>query len=56
MKHGNPFAVVGKKLHNVVTHSYIPDEYVPTILNADVTGQRLFEEYLSERINGDVSL
>jgi len=34
------------------------DEYVPTILNANdnVTGQKLYEDYVSERINGDVSL
>jgi len=56
LKHGNPFAAEGEKLHNVITHAYIPDEYVPTILNADVTGQKLYEDYVSERINGDVSL
>ena len=54
LKHGNPFAVEGDKLHNVITHAYIPDEYVPKILN--VTGQKLYEDYISERINGDVSL
>jgi len=56
LKHGNPFAVEGDKLHNVITHAYIPDEYVQRILNADVTGQKLYEDYVSERINGDVSL
>jgi len=40
----------------MITHAYIPDEYVPMILNADVTGQKLYEDYVSERINGDVSL
>ena len=40
----------------MITHAYIPDEYVPTILNADVTGQKLSENYMSELINGDVSL
>jgi len=40
----------------VITHAYIPDEYVPVILNADVTAQKLYEKYVSERINGDVSL
>src|SRR6218665_740148 len=45
-------------LHNVITHAYIPDEYVglQAILNADATGQKLYEDYVSERINGDVSL
>ena len=58
LKHGNPFAVEGDKLHNVITHAYIPDEYVglQAILNADATGQKLYEDYVSERINGDVSL
>ena len=56
LKHGNPFAVEGDKLHNVITHAYIPDEYVPTIFNADVTGQKLYEVYVPERINGKVSL
>ena len=56
LKHGNPFASEGDKLHNVITHAYIPDEYVPNILNADVIGQQLYENYISERINGDVSL
>jgi len=32
------------------------DEYVPTILNANVTGHKLYEDYVSERTNGDVSL
>ena len=39
----------------MITHAYIPDEYVPTILNADVTSQKLYEDYVSDRINGDVS-
>jgi len=40
----------------VITHAYIPDKYVPTILNADVTGQQLYGDYVSEQISGDVSL
>jgi len=32
LKHGNPFAVEGDKLHNVITHACIPDEYVQVIL------------------------
>jgi len=39
LKHGNPFAAEGEKLHNMITHAYIPDEYEALILNADVTGQ-----------------
>ena len=56
LKHGNPFAVEGDKLYNVINHAYIPGEYAPTILNSDVTGQKLYEDYVSDRINGDVSL
>ena len=48
LTHGNPFAAEGHKLHNVITRAYIPDEYVPVILNADVTGQKLYEKYVSE--------
>jgi len=32
LKHGNPFAVEGDMLHNVITHAYIADEYVQVIL------------------------
>ena len=56
LSHGNPFAIEGDQLKNLITHAYIPDEYVPQILNIDATGQKLYEEYVSERINGDVSL
>lgn len=54
--HGNPFCVEGGAIHNLITHAYVPDEYVPQILNIDNTGQKLYEDYVSERINGDVSL
>jgi len=54
--HGNPFAVDDSAIYNLITHAYIPDEYVPQNLNIDDTGQKLYEDYVSERINGDVSL
>ena len=41
VSHGNPSTAGGDKLYNIITHAYIPDEYVPQILNADVTGRRL---------------
>ena len=53
---GNPFAVEGQSLYNFITHAYIPDEYVPHILNMDDTGQKLCEEYVTKRINGNISL
>ena len=43
-------------VYNVITHAYIPDEYVPQILNINNTGQKLYQDYVSERINGNVSL
>jgi len=54
--HGNPFAVEGSAIYNLITHAYIPDEYVLQILNIDDTGQKLYEDHVSERINGDVNL
>jgi len=54
--HGNPFAVEASAIYNLITHAYIPYQYVPQILNIDDTGQKLYEDYVSERINGDVSL
>jgi len=54
--HGNTFAVEGSAIYNLITHAYIPDEYVPQILNIDDTGQKIYEDYVSERINGDASL
>ena len=56
LKHGNPVGVVGDSLYNVIAHAYIPDEYVQMLLNADETGQKLYGDYVSERINGDVCL
>ena len=54
--HGNPFCVESSSIYNLITHAYIPDEYVPQILNMDNVGQKLYEDYVSERINGSVSL
>ena len=34
----------------------MPISPIPTIFNAGFTGQKLYEDYVSERINGDVSL
>ena len=52
----NPFAADGERFYNLITHAYIPGEYVPQILKMDNTGQKLYKEYVAERINGDVSL
>ena len=56
LDHGNPFAVEGDILHNMITHAYVPDEFVERILNANDTGQKMYEDYLTERINGNISL
>lgn len=50
LKHGSPFAVEAERLHNVIMHAYIPDKYVTNILIAVVTGQKLYEDYVTERI------
>ena len=28
LDHGNPFAVVGDRHHNTITHAYVPDEFI----------------------------
>ena len=56
LEHGNPFASDSNKLYNLITQACIPDEFVPQILDVDKKGQKLYEEYVNERINGDVSL
>ena len=42
--HGNPFCVEGTSIYNLITHAYIPDEYVAQILNMDNLGQKLYED------------
>ena len=39
-----------------MTHAYVPQNSVPQILNIDDVGQRLYEDYVAERINGHISL
>ena len=56
LSHGNPFAIEGNHLYNFITHAYVPQEYVLQILNVDDIGQKLYEDYVTEHINGDVSL
>jgi len=56
LSHGNPFAAEGDQLYNFITHTYVRPEFVPQILNADDIGQKLYEYYVTERINGDTSL
>ena len=53
LNHGYPFAVEGDRLRNVITHAYVPVEFVEQILN---TGQKMYENYDTERINGNLSL
>ncbi|KAJ8364290.1 hypothetical protein SKAU_G00131210 [Synaphobranchus kaupii] len=56
LSHGNPVTAEGDKLYNMITHAYVPQEYVPQILNINETGQKLYEDYVSERINGEISI
>ena len=55
LDHGNPFPVEGDRLHNMITHAYVPDAFVEQILNANDTGQKMYEDYVTERINGNIS-
>ena len=38
---GNPFAVEGDRLHKMINHSYVPDQFVEERLNANDTGQTM---------------
>ena len=40
----------------MITHAYVPDEFVEQILNANDTGQKMYGDYVTERINGNISL
>jgi len=51
LSHWNPFEVEGNQLFNVITNAYVPDEFVPHILNVDETGQKLYEQFVADRIN-----
>ena len=56
LDHGNPFAVEGDRLHNMITHSCVPDEFVEQILNANDTDQKMYEDYVTVRTNGNINL
>jgi len=55
LSNGNPVAAEGDKLYNIITLAYVPQEYVPLILNNDDAGQKLYEGIMSEQINGEIS-
>ena len=40
----------------MITHACVPDEFVEQILNANDTGQKMYEDYATERISGNISL
>ena len=40
----------------MITHAYVPDEFVEQIFNANDTGQEMYEDYVTERINGNICL
>ena len=56
LDHGNPFAVEGDRLHNMITHACVPDEFVEQTLNSNDTGQKMYEDYVTVRTNGNISL
>jgi len=53
LSHGNPFEVEGNQLFNVITNAYVPDEFVPQILNIDETGQSSMNNLL---LNGSMAM
>ena len=54
LDHGNPFAVEGDRLHNMITHACVPDEFVEQIRNANDTGQNMYEYHVTVRTNGNI--
>ncbi len=56
LRHENPFTATGTMLYNLITNAYVPEKYIPQILYMDDSGQKMYEEYVAERINGSVSL
>lgn len=56
MRHGNLFAIESHTLYKLITHAYLLDQYFLQIRNIINTGQKLYEQYILERINGRVSL
>ena len=54
--HSNTFAVEGVRLHNMTSLVYDPDEFLEQILNSNDTGQNMYEDYVTARINGHVIL
>ena len=39
-----------------LTHACVPGEFVEQILNANDTGQKMYEDYVTVRTNGNISL
>lgn len=56
LSHGNPVRGEGDQLYNIITGGCIPQEHVHDILHADSIGQKLYEDFVADRINGDVRL
>ena len=40
----------------MITHTCVPDEFVEQILNANDTGQNMYEDYVTVRTNGNINL
>ena len=55
-RHTHPFTVEGDSLYNIINHAYVPQEYVQQILNIDEIGQKLYENYVEDRITGNTSI
>ncbi len=44
LSHGNSFDAEGHHFFNFMTHTYVPKESVPQVLNVDESGQKLYED------------
>ena len=52
LDNSNTSVVEGVRLHNMICLVYVPDESVEEILNSNDTGQNMYEDYVTARING----
>ena len=56
LSYGNPLDADGDNQYNFMTYAYVSQESLPCILNIDDIGQKLYEDFVAERINGNDSL
>ena len=55
LDHGNPFAVERDILHNMITHAYVPDEFVQQILMPTTLARRCMKTMLLNASTGTLA-